>query len=187
LRFHGFTPIVGSRSQIGGPRAAVRVGRRRLGEYLKSSAHGPSFLRWAGSKRQSLTLLAASYSDAGRHYVEPFAGSAALFFSLKPLSGTLGDLNGHLVNAMRHVRDQPRRLHQRLSKIPRNPHSYYRVRSEFNSLRPYGLDAAVLFSHRQEFLSEEIYQRSGCGKSFQKNQLAIHGLPINHRNNRRQP
>jgi DNA adenine methylase len=92
-----------------------------------------------------LALLAGAYSDLDRHYVEPFAGSAALFFSLRPSSGTLGDLNGHLVNAMRYVRDQPRRLYRRLSQLPRNGRSYYAARSEFNRIKPYGLNSAVLF------------------------------------------
>ena len=76
------------------------------------SAHGPSFLRWAGSKRKSLALLSSAYLDADHSYIEPFAGSAALFFCLKPRQGTLADLNGHLVNAMRQVRDRPRDLHR---------------------------------------------------------------------------
>lgn len=111
----------------------------------RANAHGPSFLRWAGSKRKSLSLLAAAYTNVDRHYVEPFAGSAALFFSLRPPSGTLGDLNGHLVNAMRQVRDRPRQLHRRLVKLPRNRAAYYDARLEFNRIEPYGLDSAVLF------------------------------------------
>jgi len=83
-----------------------------------TSAHGPSFLRWAGSKRKSLTLLTSAYLDADHSYIEPFAGSAALFFCLKPRNGTLAGRNGHLVNAMRQVRDRPKELHRRLSLMP---------------------------------------------------------------------
>jgi DNA adenine methylase len=90
-----------------------------------ASAHGPSFLRWAGSKRKSLALLSSAYLDADHSYIEPFAGSAALFFCLKPRHGTLADLNGHLVNAMRQVRDRPRDLHRRLSLMPRTSRAYY--------------------------------------------------------------
>lgn len=112
---------------------------------VRRSAHGPSFLRWAGSKRKSLALLSATYSGSDRHYVEPFAGSAALFFSLKPLSGTLADLNGHLINAMRYVRDQPKELHRRLAQMPRDDDTYYSVRLRFNRMQPYGLNSAALF------------------------------------------
>jgi D12 class N6 adenine-specific DNA methyltransferase len=95
-------------------------------ETKAASAHGPSFLRWAGSKRKSLALLSSAYLNSDHHYIEPFAGSAALFFCLKPRQGTLADLNGHLVNAMRHVRDKPRDLHRRLSLMPRTSRAYYR-------------------------------------------------------------
>jgi len=135
-----------------------------VGDYSKSSAHGPSFLRWAGSKRKSLALLGVSYADFDRHYIETFAGSAALFFSLRPLSGTLADLNGHLVNAMRQVRDQPRQLHRRLAGIPRTHRSYYAARSVFNGTRPYGLDAAVLFIYLNRNCFNGLWRTNSDGK-----------------------
>lgn len=109
------------------------------------TAHGPSFLRWAGSKRKSLALLGSSYRDPARHYVEPFAGSAALFFELGPASAILGDLNGHLINAMRQVRDRPSEVHRRLGAFERSPDAYYEVRERFNEGSRFGIDAAVDF------------------------------------------
>jgi len=48
------------------------------------------------ANEKSLALLASTYVHSDYQYVEPFAGSAALFFSLQPASAVLGDLNGHL-------------------------------------------------------------------------------------------
>lgn len=112
---------------------------------VRATSHGPSFLRWAGSKRKSLALLATSYRDPTRQYIEPFAGSAALFFALEPSSGILGDLNGHLINAMRQVRDCPSELHRQLSCLERSPETYYLVRKRFNEGSTFGLEAAVDF------------------------------------------
>jgi DNA adenine methylase len=137
------------------------AGTSRLSSATK---HGPSFLRWAGSKRKSLALLSATYPSPDRHYIEPFAGSAALFFSLKPASGTLADLNGHLVNAMRHVRDRPRDVHRRLSLIPRTPRAYYAARVDFNSLRPYGLKAAVLFVYLNRNCFNGLWRTNASGE-----------------------
>jgi len=109
------------------------------------TTHGPSFLRWAGSKRKSLALLSAQFNDQTRHYIEPFAGSAALFFALSPKSVTLGDLNGHLVNTLRQVRDDPHTVYEKLNSIERNASSYYEVRKLFNTLPRYGIDAAASF------------------------------------------
>lgn len=131
---------------------------------IPKSAHGPSFLRWAGSKRKSLALLSSAYVDPDHRYIEPFAGSAALFFSLKPRHGVLADLNGHLVNALRQVRDRPRELHRGLSAIPRNPRSYYRARTEFNDLRPYGLKAAVLFVYLNRNCFNGLWRTNGSGQ-----------------------
>ncbi|MDQ7251450.1 DNA adenine methylase [Dongia sedimenti] len=109
-----------------------------------ATTHGPSFLRWAGSKRKSLADL-ASCVPTNSNYVEPFAGSAALFFSLRPQKAVLADLNGHLINAMRQVRDNPLRIHRSLARMPRDEGSYYRAREEFNGELPQGIRSAVLF------------------------------------------
>ncbi len=112
---------------------------------MSSTSHGPSFLRWAGSKRQSLARLRSTYAEREWHYVEPFAGSAALFFSLRPSAATLADLNGHLINALAYVRDAPERLHRELESYERSAENYYAVRARFNSLGDSGFEAAVLF------------------------------------------
>ena len=55
------------------------------------------FLRWAGSKRQLLPVLKTFWTKKHLRYVEPFAGSACLFFSIKPRRAILGDLNSELI------------------------------------------------------------------------------------------
>ena len=47
------------------------------------------FLRWAGSKRKQLPRLGSFWSKHHNGYVEPFAGSACLFFALAPDSAVL--------------------------------------------------------------------------------------------------
>lgn len=111
---------------------------------LATSRHGPSFLRWAGSKRKALARLKAQYSPSKR-YVEPFAGSAALFFALKPEKALLADLNGHLINTLRVVKQNPLGLHSALEALNRDKETYYKIRDEFNGLNPTGLKSAVRF------------------------------------------
>jgi DNA adenine methylase len=89
-------------------------------------------------------VLKSQYCGKAR-YVEPFAGSAALFFAVKPQEALLADLNGHLINALRVLRDEPDSLHAELDKLPRDRETYYRVRREFNDLDPDGLDSAIRF------------------------------------------
>ena len=51
------------------------------------------FLRWAGSKRGALPVLSKFAPKEFGKYIEPFAGSACLFFYLQPSKAILADLN----------------------------------------------------------------------------------------------
>lgn len=88
------------------------------------------FLRWAGSKRKQLSRLAPYWSGEHKRYVEPFAGSACLFFDLAPPSAVLGDSNEELIQLYRVVRDSPERLHRRLCRIKRDVATYLRWRNQ---------------------------------------------------------
>src|SRR5689334_2692803 len=87
------------------------------------------FLRWAGSKRKQLTRLAAYWPETSLRYVEPFAGSACLFFHLAPSSAVLGDMNRELIEVYKVVRDDPHRLYRRLRHLKRDRKTYDRWRS----------------------------------------------------------
>ena len=97
---------------------------------------GKPFLRWAGSKRKQLSRLVQFWNSSHTRYVEPFAGSACLFFELAPDVAVLGDSNHALMEVYRVVRDEPERLYKRLRRIPRDLLTYRRWRG----LRPESLD-----------------------------------------------
>jgi DNA adenine methylase len=88
-----------------------------------------SFIRWAGSKRLSLPFLKPYCSPICGRYIEPFAGSACLFFDIEPQSAILGDLNRELVCAMRAIRRDVYRVLECLRRFPRGRAAYYRIRS----------------------------------------------------------
>ena len=87
------------------------------------------FLRWAGSKLKVLCRLRLFWKSHHTRYVEPFAGSACLFFDLLPSRAILGDNNSALIETYRVVRENPGHLYQRLTHIPRDAPTYYRWRS----------------------------------------------------------
>ncbi len=89
------------------------------------------FLKWAGGKRWLTTahpeLLPAKFD----RYIEPFLGSGAVFFHLKPKKALLADYNAELINAYEQLKSNWRRVAQALVRHQRN-HSeeyYYRVRA----------------------------------------------------------
>lgn len=65
-------------------------------------------------------------------YVEPFCGSAALFFHGIEKRAALNDINSRLINFYRHCQSNPAAIIAAASSMERNPNSYYRYRSEFN-------------------------------------------------------
>jgi DNA adenine methylase len=105
------------------------------------------FLKWAGGKRQLLPALRAYYPQSFGAYLEPFLGSAAVFFDLH----ALGRLNGHdvlladssaeLIECYAVVRDRVEALIGELASLEsghraRGAAHYYEVRDErYNAMR----------------------------------------------------
>jgi DNA adenine methylase len=111
------------------------------------------FLRWAGSKRQLLPKLREYWDDSpGRRYIEPFAGSACLFFDIEPTAAVLGDLNPELIGMLTTLRDNPRAVLDSLQDLPRGKASYYRIRAQQpEELPPHERAARFIFLNKYCF------------------------------------
>ncbi len=128
-----------------------------------NARRGRPFLRWAGSKRKQLSRLVQFWTPNHERYVEPFAGSACLFFELAPTSSVLGDSNQALIEVYRVVRDEPERLYRRLCRIPRNLLTYRLWRQ----LRPESLDRetrALRFLYLNRNCFNGIYRTNSDGE-----------------------
>jgi site-specific DNA-adenine methylase len=88
------------------------------------------FLRWAGSKRQLLPILREYLPITSARYVEPFCGSACLFFDLEPKKALLGDINPELISTLRAVKRDALDVAENLKKLPRGKSAYYRIRDQ---------------------------------------------------------
>lgn len=86
-------------------------------------------LRWAGSKRKLLPNLRSALPPTFERYIEPFAGSAVLFFDLLPEKAVLGDLNPEIIATYEAIRDDPNEVFELLTSIPLNGEAYYLLRS----------------------------------------------------------
>ena len=112
---------------------------------------------WAGGKSRMISHYAPLLPGvfAGRPYVEPFAGGAALFGHLSrqgPVRAHLSDINREIVDLYRLVRDDPGLLIERMGEresewlpldIPDRKALYYRWREEYWSLEE-GPEATAL-------------------------------------------
>jgi DNA adenine methylase len=121
-------------------------------------------LRWAGSKRSLVPELAAQFrttSPRGR-YIEPFAGSACLFFALRPGAAVLGDLNVELMETYRCLRDHPRLLARAVAEWGQDRESYYLVRGlSPEEMKPIPRAARFLYLNRLCF--NGVYRTNRAG------------------------
>jgi DNA adenine methylase len=121
------------------------------------------FLRWAGSKRLLLPKLRRFVPGTFARYIEPFAGSACLFFDLEPEHAVLGDLNRDLVSALRAVQRDPYLVLECLRRYPVGKRGYYRVRT----LDPACLgeaEIAARFIYLNHYCFNGIYRTSRAGR-----------------------
>jgi len=126
-------------------------------EALKAVA---PFLRWAGSKRQILPILRHFWSDSYKRYVEPFAGSAALFFALAPPRAVLGDINSDLMSTFKAVRADPDAVFDALRLLPTGEANYYRIRSTSAGT---STDRAARFIYLNRFCFNGLYRTNKAG------------------------
>ena len=119
--------------------------------------------RWAGSKRQLVPQLASYWRKDNARYVEPFAGSACLFFELEPPDAILGDINHELINTYELVRSKPYDLFRALRTWRNDADEYYRVRA----LDPTVLDEvqrAARFIYLNRFCFNGLYRTNRSGR-----------------------
>lgn len=88
-----------------------------------------SILRWSGSKAKQIPTLAALAPKGFTGYVEPFAGSASLFFKLRPSRAVLGDINPEVIDVYRAIQADPEELADVLGSIPATKDAYYSLRA----------------------------------------------------------
>lgn len=90
------------------------------------------FLKWAGGKRWLVSSGHHVFPNKYNRYVEPFLGSAAVFFHLKPAKAILSDRNQELIETYIAIKNEWEsvvkilRQHQRLH----SKEYYYHVRTQ---------------------------------------------------------
>lgn len=121
------------------------------------------FLRWAGSKKKLLPRLIKFWSPNYSRYLEPFMGSAVLFFSIAPQQAILSDINEDLIDVFNAIKNSPKAVHRRLRELPRGKSAYYKIRQE-NTKGLGRLDRAARFIYLNRFCFNGIYRVNQSGK-----------------------
>lgn len=119
-------------------------------------------LRWAGSKRKLLPKLLPFWGAGYDRYIEPFAGSAALFFSIQPRRAILNDINRDLIFALRQIRKSPRAVYLAAKRHSPDSENYYRLRAiSPRSLDP--IDRAARFVFLNRYCFNGLYRTNEAG------------------------
>lgn len=122
-----------------------------------------SIVRWAGSKRRLLPEIRRVVPSTFVTYIEAFAGSACLFFDLKPERAILSDLNAELITTFREVRHNPERVLSSFRRFRKGERAYYSVRSITpKTLSDAGIAARFLYLNR--FCFNGIYRTNVNGE-----------------------
>lgn len=129
-----------------------------------SSPHAPlrPILRWAGSKRKSLPVLRKVVPSEFRRYIEPFAGSASLFFDIRPEIAIIGDVNQELIETYSVLSHHTDAVAERLFAIPPTAVAYYKQR-RLSPLAMTPVDAAARFLYLNRYCFNGVYRTNRQG------------------------
>lgn len=123
-------------------------------------------LKWAGGKRTLLpdivNLFPADYKE--RTYHEPFIGGGAVFFKIRPITGSINDINSRLMNFYRVVKDTPQELILKANKYSYDEKSYYKLRDRFNQTNISTVEQASLLLYLNKTAFNGLYRVNSKGE-----------------------
>jgi len=125
------------------------------------------FLKWAGGKvhliDKLLQFVPKDFEE--RIYRESFLGGGSMFFALCPPKAILSDLNSHLINCYKMVRDNPTLVHYYLTQFnnKHKPEFYYEIRDEYNRSK-FSFKQAARFIYLNKTSFNGIFRVNKKGK-----------------------
>ena len=123
------------------------------------------FLRWAGGKRWLAHFLApilsARLQDSKGTYLEPFLGSASMFFAVKPDRAILSDINKDLIATYKQVAINHNVLKKKLNTLSTTKTQYYLIRNHI-PISPLERATRLIYLNRNCYGG--IYRENRAGK-----------------------
>lgn len=121
---------------------------------LPSSAHETDsqvlpFLKWAGGKRWLTTYYSYLLPTEFGTYFEPFLGSGAVFFHLRPQKAFLGDANPELINTYIELKKNWKKVRSALARHQKlHDANYYYEERERKRIAPHERAAQFIYLNR---------------------------------------
>ena len=109
----------------------------------------PPFLKWAGGKRWLTGRTSMQAPDEQGTYFEPFLGSAAMFFHLRPFQSVLSDANKSLIEAYQAIRADHEKVAAHLKKhAAKHSIEYYYIVRAMNCRTEFSRAAQFIYLNR---------------------------------------
>lgn len=123
--------------------------RGRLPLFLKRNIMSQPFLKWAGGKRWLVGTHLDVFPKKFDTYIEPFLGSGAVYFAIKPKSAILADVNKELIDTYISIKDCCNDV-VNLLKVHHSRHSkeYYYLLRDTNFTDPAQKAARFIYLNR---------------------------------------
>lgn len=114
------------------------------------------FLKWAGGKRQLLSVIRPLVPKKIDCYFEPFLGGGAVLFDIQPSKAIVNDFNGELINCYKVIKKSPQELIEKVAEFKNTKEFFYKVREQdrspdFNLLTPTEKAARILYLNKTCF------------------------------------
>jgi len=68
-------------------------------------------IKWAGSKKWLHKKHPYLFNHKFNSYFEPFLGGGSIFFLLRPKNACISDINEHLINCFKALKEDPKSLY----------------------------------------------------------------------------
>ena len=123
-------------------------------------------LKWVGGKRQLMKEILSVFPRdyRARTYHEPFVGSGAVFFKVKPRKGSINDINPRLINFYKVVRENPTELIEEARNYVYEKKTYYKLRGRFNQGNLPEVEEAALFLYLNKTCYNGLYRVNSRGE-----------------------
>lgn len=132
-----------------------------------------TFLRWVGGKSNLKHKIINQFPKEYTIYIEPFIGSGAVFFELKPTKSIISDINENLINSYKQVKNNCNELIKHLVEIEKEytilteteKRNYYNIKKDlYNELKKdienNKLENAILFIFLNKTCFNGIYREN---------------------------
>ena len=117
-------------------------------QHENTSAITP-FLKWAGGKRWLVSAHSDVFPREYNRYIEPFLGSGAVFFHLRPKCGVLSDKNPALIDTYDTIKTDWKKIQAALRRYAVcHEHNYYYEERDRRRLRKHTRAAQFIYLNR---------------------------------------